>query len=156
MARPVQFTSALRYRDPAAAIDWLERVLGMRVHFVARAGEAADAPIVHAQMKLGPAMVFLGPDHAEDPYGMHSPLALNGTNQCICIALDDVDGAFERAREAGAAIVTQPRDTPYGAREFSCKDPEGHVWASGITGASPRRRSAYFAATASKSTCSNT
>lgn len=129
--KPVQFTSALRYRDPAAAIDWLARAFGMRAHFVARAGEAPDAPIVHAQMKLGAALVFLGPDNPEDPYGMHSPLALNGTNQCICIALEDVDGAFRVAQAAGAEVITEPRDTPYGAREFSVKDPEGHVWSVG-------------------------
>jgi uncharacterized glyoxalase superfamily protein PhnB len=62
---------------------------------------------------------------------MHSPLALNGTNQCICIALEDVDGAFAAARAAGATVITEPRDTPYGAREFSVKDPEGHVWSVG-------------------------
>ena len=129
--KPIQFTSALRYRDPAAAIAWLTAAFGMRAHFVARAGEAVDAPIVHAQMKLGDAMVFLGPDHADDAYGMHSPLALNGTNQCICIAMEDVDGAFEVAKAAGATVITAPRDTPYGAREFSVKDPEGHVWSVG-------------------------
>lgn len=131
MTRPIQFTSALRYRDPAAAIDFLTRAFGMRAHFVARAGEGADAPIVHAQMKLGDAMVYLGPDHADDPYGMHSPLALNGTAQCVCIALDDVDGACERAKSAGAEIVSPPHDTPYGAREFTARDPEGHVWSVG-------------------------
>lgn len=131
MTRPVQFTPALRYRDPPAAIDWLARAFGMRAHFIARAGEGPDDPVVHAQVKLGDAMVFLGPDRADDPYGMHSPAALNGTNQCVCIALEDVDGTFIRARDAGATVVTEPRDTPYGAREFSVKDPEGHVWSIG-------------------------
>ncbi|BCW88206.1 hypothetical protein sos41_13440 [Alphaproteobacteria bacterium SO-S41] len=129
--KPVQFTSALRYRDPEAAIAWLIAAFGMRAHFVARAGEAADAPVVHAQMKLGDAMVFVGPDHENDAYGMRTPLALNGTNQCICIALEDVEGAFVRATAAGATVITAPRDTPYGAREFSVKDPEGHVWSIG-------------------------
>lgn len=129
--KPVLFTSALRYRDPASAIDFLTRAFGMRAHYVARGGDGPDAAIVHAQMKLGEAMLFLGPDHEGDPYDMHSPLAFAGTSQCVCIALEDVDGACERARAAGAQIVSEPHDTPYSAREFSCKDPEGHVWSVG-------------------------
>jgi uncharacterized glyoxalase superfamily protein PhnB len=120
-------TPTLRYRDPQAAIAWLERAFGISPHFVARNGDA----VVHAQMRLGESWLFLGPDHPDDPYGMHSPLALNGTNQCVCIALDDVDAAAERAAAAGARMISQPHDTPYGAREFSCADPEGHVWSVG-------------------------
>jgi len=123
----MRMTSTLRYRDPAAAIDWLERAFGMTRHFVAEDG----GRVVHAQMRLGESWLFLGPDRDNDAYGMHSPLALNGTNQCVCIALDDVDAAAERAERAGARIITRPYDTPYGAREFSCADPEGHVWSVG-------------------------
>ncbi len=69
---------------------------------------------------------------------MHSPLALNGTNQCVCIATDaDIDAACETARAVGAVIVAEPHDTPYGAREFSCKDPEGHVWCVGSYAGEP-------------------
>lgn len=120
--------STLRYRDPAAAIDWLERALGMARHFVAEEGGA----VVHAQMRLGDTLLFLGPDHPDDRYGMHSPLALNGTSQCVCLAVDDgVDTLCERARAAGATIVTEPYDTAYGSREFSCRDGEGHIWSVG-------------------------
>ncbi len=120
--------SILRYRKPAAAIDWLCAALGFERHFVAE----EDGVIVHAQLRIGHAMVFLGPDHADDKYGMHSPLALNGTNQCVYIATpDDIDAHANRAGAAGAVIITEPYDTPYGAREYSCRDPEGHVWSVG-------------------------
>jgi uncharacterized glyoxalase superfamily protein PhnB len=127
MVRTMRMTSALRYRDPAAAIEWLERAFGLTPHFVARDGEV----VVHAQMRLGDSWLYLGPDKPDDPYRMHSPLALNGTNQCICIALDDVEAAAERATRAGAKMISPPHDTGYGAREFSCADPEGHVWSVG-------------------------
>ncbi len=126
--RPNLLTPTLRYRDPAAAIDWLVRAFGMQAHFVAHAGDGTDGPIVHAQLKLGEAMLFLGPDYENDPYGMHTPLALPGTNQCVCIALDDVDAAYLRAVDAGAQVINAPRNTPYGAYEFSVKDLECHVW----------------------------
>lgn len=124
----------LRYRDPAAAIGWLERALGFRQHIVAHDGDA----VVHAQLRLGDDLVMLGRDHPDDRYGMHSPLALNGTNQCVYVAVDgDVDAACARAEETGAEIVTRPYTTDYGSREFSCRDPEGHVWSVGSYAGEP-------------------
>ncbi len=120
--------STLRYRDPRAAIDWLKAALGLEAHFVAEDG----GEIVHAQLRFGDTLLFLGPDHAEDRYGMHSPLALNGTNQCVCMAVDEgVDALCRQARSAGAVIITEPYDTLYGSREFSCRDLEGHIWTVG-------------------------
>ena len=118
----------LRYRDPAAAIEWLCNAFAFKVRFVA---EECGA-VVHAQISLGDGLLFLGPDHEDDKYGMHSPLSLNGTNQCVYIAADEnIDDHCARARSAGADILTLPHDTPYGGREYSCLDPEKHVWSVG-------------------------
>lgn len=120
--------STLRYRDPAAAIDWLHDAFGFSSHFVAE----ENGQVVHAQLRIGDDLLMLGPDHPGDRYGMHSPLALNGTNQCVYIALEgNIDAACRRAQTAGAEIVTEPYDTPYGSREFSCRDLEGHIWSVG-------------------------
>jgi uncharacterized glyoxalase superfamily protein PhnB len=126
--------STLRYADPRAAISWLEVAFQFRRHFVAEDGDN----IVHAQLRFGNDLVMLGPDYAEDKYGMHSPKKLNGTNQCVYVVLDgDIDAACAVARDAGAEIVTEPYDTPYGSREFSCKDLEGHVWSFGTYAGEP-------------------
>jgi uncharacterized glyoxalase superfamily protein PhnB len=119
----------LRYRDPAAAIEFLCRALGFERHFVAE----QDGRVVHAQLRRGDDLLFLGPDDPDDRYGLHSTLALNGGgNQCVCIATgEDIDAHCARARAAGAEIVTAPYDTPYGAREYTCRDPEGHIWCFG-------------------------
>ena len=42
--------AALRYRDAAAAIDWLERAFGFQT--IAR-HEAPDGTIAHAELRLG-------------------------------------------------------------------------------------------------------
>ena len=69
---------------------------------------------------------------------MHSPLALTGTSQCVYIASDDdVDDAYDKAKMAGAEIVAEPYDTPYGSREFTCRDPEGHIWSVGSYAGEP-------------------
>lgn len=59
--------SILRYRDPATAIEWLADTLGFTRHFIAQ----EEGRIVHAQMRVGTALLMLGPDHPDDRYGMH-------------------------------------------------------------------------------------
>ena len=43
-------------------------------------------------------------------------------------SVSDADAICARARAAGAEIVFDIQDKPYGGRGFTCRDPEGHVW----------------------------
>ncbi|KZB86059.1 VOC family protein [Amycolatopsis regifaucium] len=43
------------------------------------------------------------------------------------IQVDDVDAAYEEAKAAGAEIVHELTDEPWGVRRFFMRDPEGHV-----------------------------
>jgi uncharacterized glyoxalase superfamily protein PhnB len=47
------------------------------------------------------------------------------------VAVDDIDGLYDRARSAGAEVIMEITDTDYGSRDFSVKDPEGNVWSFG-------------------------
>ena len=38
---------------------------------------------------------------------------------------------YARAKAAGAEIVREIEDTPYESREYTARDPEGHVWSFG-------------------------
>ncbi len=49
--------------------------------------------------------------------------ALNGVH----FHADDVDAAFEQVRAAGAEIVSEPADQPWGARDFAVRDPSGNL-----------------------------
>jgi hypothetical protein len=42
--------------------------------------------------------------------------------------VDDVRAHCDRARAAGAEIVQEPTDQPYGDRTYRALDLEGHVW----------------------------
>jgi catechol 2,3-dioxygenase-like lactoylglutathione lyase family enzyme len=44
----------------------------------------------------------------------------------VIFYVDDVDAMFERARSAGYAPLTTPRDAPWHERYFHIKDPDGH------------------------------
>lgn len=116
----------LRYRDPAAAIEWLCRAFGVNYHV------AADHRVVYAQLRLGGALIFRGPDCADVKYGVYSPSSPMGASQYLYIVTNrDVDAHCAQARQAGADILTEPYSTPYGGREYCCRDPEGHVWSIG-------------------------
>jgi len=39
-----------------------------------------------------------------------------------------VDRHCDRARAAGARIVLEPEDQPWGQRRYQATDPEGHQW----------------------------
>jgi uncharacterized glyoxalase superfamily protein PhnB len=49
--------------------------------------------------------------------------ALNGVH----FHTDDLDATFEQVRGAGAEIVQEPADQPWGSRDFSLRDPSGNM-----------------------------
>jgi uncharacterized glyoxalase superfamily protein PhnB len=126
--RKAKLFPTLRYQDTEQAVRWLCDTFGFQCHFIAEDGGI----VVHAQLRVGDDLIFIGPDRVDDPYGLHSPKALNGTNQCVCVAIsEDIDRHCAQTRQMGGQIVAEPHDTPYGAREYSCRDPEGHIWCFG-------------------------
>ena len=121
---------ALRYRDAPAAIDWLCRVLGFARHAVYA---NPDGTIGHAELTLGGGMIMLG-SQKDDEYGrgFKSPGELGGAEtRSAYIVAPDADEVYARAQAAGAVIVRPLKNTDYGSREFSVKDPEGHTWSVG-------------------------
>jgi uncharacterized glyoxalase superfamily protein PhnB len=49
------------------------------------------------------------------------------------------DELYERARAAGAEIISPPHDTDYGSRDFAARDPEGNRWSFGTYRGEPRK-----------------
>jgi uncharacterized glyoxalase superfamily protein PhnB len=45
----------------------------------------------------------------------------------LYVYVDDADGVFARAVEAGATVLEHPVDTPYGDRRAMVQDPFGNV-----------------------------
>lgn len=116
----------LRYRDAQAAIDWLSAVVGFNVEMVM---EDDDGLIAHAELTLGGGMVMLGTVR-DDPFGetQITPDEAGGVTQSAYIVVKDADALFERVTASGAEIIIPLHDQPYGSREFSCRDFEGHLW----------------------------
>jgi len=120
----------LRYRDASAAIDWLCNVLGFARHVVY---EGANGTIDHAELSLNGGMIMLG-SAKDDSYGrgFKAPDELGGLEtRSTYIVVADADAVYTRAQAAGATVVRPLKDTGYGSREFTVKDPEGHSWSLG-------------------------
>lgn len=49
--------------------------------------------------------------------------ALNGVH----FRTDDLDASFAKLRNAGAEIVQEPADQPWGTRDFAVRDPSGNL-----------------------------
>lgn len=121
---------ALRYRNAPAMMDWLAKIFGFERHAVY---EGANGIIHHAELKLNGGMIMLG-STKDDEYGrsFKSPDELGGVEtRSVYIVVEDADAAYKRALDAGAKVVRPLADMPYGSREFTIKDPEGHSWSAG-------------------------
>ena len=114
----------LSYRDAPAAIAWLKEAFGFTETMVV---PGPDDTIAHAQLSFGSGMIMVGSER-DDALALSSPCAVGGVTQAIYVVVEDADARYAQAVLAGAEIVRELEDTPYGSRDFSAKDPEGHLW----------------------------
>jgi predicted enzyme related to lactoylglutathione lyase len=63
---------------------------------------------------------------AADRQAMAELLA-KGLLRAVIFTTDDVDGTFERIAAAGAEVLQEPVDQPYGVRDCSFRDPSGNM-----------------------------
>jgi uncharacterized glyoxalase superfamily protein PhnB len=130
MAERPAIVSCVFYKDPIAAMKWLEGAFGFETTTLLT---DADGNVGHAEMTFREAPVSIGGEWAAPQLGgaqMKSPANLGGAGtQFIRIELDkDLDAHCAQARAAGARITAEPEDQFYGARTYRAMDPEGHIW----------------------------
>jgi DNA-binding transcriptional MerR regulator/uncharacterized glyoxalase superfamily protein PhnB len=115
--------SILVYADIEAAHDYLIRVFGLGPGEIMR---DPDSNAVHAEIEAGDGEFWL---HLESPeFQLASPRTLGGSSSTMAVMVDDVDAHHANAVEQGADIRYAPVDQPYGYREYSAVDLEGHLW----------------------------
>lgn len=122
--KDASLAAALFYRDPWAAIDFLEKAFGFRRALII---SAPDGSLAHSQLRFGNGYVMVGPEWMADTV---SPAGVDGRNtQTMHMQIDtDIDAHCVRARAAGASILDEPSDQFYGDRTYRARDLEGHLW----------------------------
>jgi uncharacterized glyoxalase superfamily protein PhnB len=96
----------LPYPDVREAADWLCRAFG----FTER--------------------LQIGDHRAQLVYEGGAVIAIRGDapGSTLLVRVEDADAHHRRAAEAGATILSEPEDYPYGERQYSAVDLGGHRW----------------------------
>jgi uncharacterized glyoxalase superfamily protein PhnB len=131
IAMAPSITPVVFYKDPMAALRWLEQAFGFETSLLVTTD---DGRVGHAEMSFAGGQIGIGEEWAAaeliGPAKMRSPASLDGQGtQFIRIELESgLDEHCARAEAAGANITQRPADQFYGARVYRALDPEGHVW----------------------------
>lgn len=112
-------TPYLLYEDGESAIDFLTRAFGFSL--VGRTIGGAGG--LHAELELDDGRVYVG----QPPSGFRGPAEVGRTSQ-VYVLVDDVDAHYDRAKPAGARVIEELNDLPFGHRRYGCADPQGHEW----------------------------
>jgi PhnB protein len=99
----------------AKVIEFVKQVFGATEVSVSR---RPDGTIMHAEVKIGDSIIMMG---ESQPGAKNFPAMLH-------LYLEDVDGAYQRAIEAGAKSVREPADQFYGDRIGGVADAFGNEW----------------------------
>ena len=111
----------LTYADGERAIEYLSKTFGF---FPGEITRDEGGRIVHATLGWANGVVMLSESRGDD-----SPFDLGPV--CLYLVVNDPDAHHEHAVAAGAELVMDITDQPYGSREYAARDPEGHVWCFG-------------------------
>jgi PhnB protein len=101
-------TPRLFVTDAAKLVDFLKHAFGASGTF------RPDGP---SEVHIGDSIVMVGqagPREAMPTF--------------LYLYLEDTDGAYRRALEAGATSLEQPSDVFYGDRRATVRDPFGNIW----------------------------
>jgi catechol 2,3-dioxygenase-like lactoylglutathione lyase family enzyme len=120
--------------DQDAALRFYSDVLGLEVR--------TDVTMDHMRwLTVGPPsqpdveislMPAAGPFVAPADRETVEALVAKGAMYGVIFRTDDTDATFERLRAAGAEVLQEPIDQPYGVRDCAFRDPSGnHIRFSG-------------------------
>ncbi|MFI1987746.1 VOC family protein [Actinoplanes sp. NPDC020271] len=121
--------SFLPHDDAEAALRFYRDVLGFEVRNDVGFN---DMRWITVGPKGQPVSIVLQPPAAdpgitEDERRVIAELMAKGSFAALTLASQDLDGVFERLVAAGAEVVQEPADQPYGIRDCAFRDPAGNL-----------------------------
>ncbi len=117
----------LTVTDQDEALSFYRDVLGLRVHTDAPLGDMrwlTVTPVTQPDLEIAllPADMGRSPQDAQ----ALNELVVKGVMSAVIFATDDLAETFERIRAAGAEVLQEPIDQPYGVRDCAFRDPSGN------------------------------
>jgi PhnB protein len=116
-------TPYLMIKGAAHAIEFYKKAFGA-TELMRQA--APEGTIRHAEIKIGDSPVMLV-DECSDFPEMRSVQSFGGSPMNMFLYVDDADAWASRAVAAGAKVIMEVQDKPYG-RSGGVKDPYGLDW----------------------------
>jgi uncharacterized glyoxalase superfamily protein PhnB len=113
---PATVVPELVYADVEAAIAWLTGAFGFAVRW-----QAGDH---RAQLWVGDGAVVI----RDRPPDVEPGAPVPGVHSAVLVRVEDASALLERAIAHGATLVREIADHPYGERQCTVADPEGHRW----------------------------
>jgi lactoylglutathione lyase len=104
----------LEVADVRRSLDFYRGLLGFRVTF---AHPSEEHPAFVSMELEGGGKLAIGGPKAEVETG----------STAIWLYTDDVDAAFAELTAAGATVISEPADQPWGERVASVSDPDGYT-----------------------------
>ena len=110
--------------DVTSSLDFYERALGQRRRFLHESGqyaelETGETALAFAAHELAAANLP-GVYRPEERPSARPPFE-------VCFVTDNVQAAFDRAVEEGAAAVSAPQTKPWGQDVAYVRDPDGNL-----------------------------
>jgi uncharacterized glyoxalase superfamily protein PhnB len=123
-------SSFVAHSDPEASLAFYRDAIGFEVRMDV-GYEAmrwitmgpADQPDV--SIVLHPP--FADPGITDDERRTITEMMAKGTYGMLVLASPDLDGAFAKAKGAGAEVVEEPTEQQWGVRDCSLRDPAGNM-----------------------------
>ena len=123
----------IAYEDGPKAMDWLASAFGFkeRTRMLGK-----DGRLSHGEMQAGHGVIMLAtptPDyqgprhHREGCESAQKWLAVPYIVDGVLVYVDDVKAHYQRAKQKGATILSEPEADGYG-RRYRAEDIEGHRW----------------------------
>jgi uncharacterized glyoxalase superfamily protein PhnB len=115
----------LFYDDVAAAARFMQEAFGFRLTFTS---PDPNGGLAHAQLAHESGLVMVGHAGGGGLGLVKSAQALGKLHAAVYVFVQDVDAHCTRARAAGAKVLVEPADQPWGDRMYGCVDLEGQFW----------------------------
>jgi predicted enzyme related to lactoylglutathione lyase len=120
---------AITVEDIDSSIAFYRDALGYEVRNDVSSGEFRWVTLGSGSEPAAAELVLSQPHAGQSPEDGDTlqELLVKGVLGFFVFRTDDVDAAFERARAAGADVLQEPIDQPWGPRDCAVRDPSGNV-----------------------------
>src|SRR5271169_1974058 len=112
------------FKDARKAIEFYKRAFGAEERFAMPGPDGKG--IMHAEVRIGTSVIMMGEENAQ--HSCKSAETVGGSPVSFYVYVENVDGAFKRAIEAGAESKMPVEDMFWGDRVGSVIDPFGYSW----------------------------